>query len=455
MLNPNYNVRYDVFKPTDRDDTFWHGYIYDANSRKQKKWNTKETRQRDALNRVKERIEQIYGNGETVDTTTRQFQPTTLGGICEKYLNKYYIPLKIKHKSPKKQKSLTVSQRALINHIIEHLGHYPVYSLHMTDIDDYIKARTNEGAANSSINREIHTIKAAINRFVKNGKAHIIMEQIKGHHKPKTSPKQDVFTLEDLEQFIPALPWYMQLMIEINLFTGARPGEIRELEWSQVDFKECRINLEWDVVKEGYDKSMKLSDRLMTELQALWKTTPKDDDNTPDCPHVFQGPRRNGKVISATQYYTAWHETCRHLGFVKLDSKKGKQVSRYTPHSLRRTMVTLNLKAGFDPKQIMMQTGHRTWKIFEQYNIVGQDAQDDMVAKQDEAWAKLRVQETEKKEDFEDRTQTAAGIADEKMKDLIWMVPEEHRETFADIFKSSIMSAIEENGIGIEDLDDI
>ena len=147
MLNPNYGVRYDVFKPTDRDDTFWHGYIYDVNSRKQKKWNTKEPRKRDALKRVQERIEQIYGNGETVETSVRSFQPTTLGAICQKYLNKYYIPIKIAEKSPKKQKSLTASQRALINHITAHLGDQSVYSLHKTDIDEYIKTRSKDEGA--------------------------------------------------------------------------------------------------------------------------------------------------------------------------------------------------------------------------------------------------------------------------------------------------------------------
>lgn len=118
-------------------------------------------------------------------------------------------------------------------------------------------------------------------------------------------------------------------------------------------------------------------------------------------------------------------------------------------------MVTLNLKAGFDPKQIMTQTGHRTFRVFEQYNVVGEQEQEDMVAKQDEAWAKLKEQETEKKNDFKERTQKAADIANEKMKDIIWMIPEEHREKFEDIFKSSIISAIEENGISIEDLTDI
>jgi hypothetical protein len=167
-------VRYDVFKPTDRDDTYWHGYIYDVNSRKQKKWNTKEARKREALNQVKERIEQIYGNGDTVETAVRSFEPTTVGAICKKYLNKYYIPIKIADKSPKKRKSLAVGQKALINHITTHLGNQSVYSLHKTDIDEYIRKRKNEGAANGSINRELHTIKAAINRFVKNGKAHII-----------------------------------------------------------------------------------------------------------------------------------------------------------------------------------------------------------------------------------------------------------------------------------------
>ena len=77
------------------------------------------------------------------------------------------------------------------------------------------------------------------------------------------------------------------------------------------------------------------------------------------------------------------------------------------------------------------------------------------MATQDEAWAKLKVEETEKKNDFKDRTERAVDIADEKMKDLIWMVPEEHREAFADRYKTSIISVIEESGIGIENLDDI
>jgi integrase len=448
MLNTSYNVRYNVFKPTDRNDIHWHGYIYDVKSRKQKKWNTRETRKRDALNRVKERIEQIYGVGETVETSVRKFEPTTVGGICQKYLEKYYIPIKIADKSPKKQKKLAGNHRALINHIITHLGNQSVYSLHKTDIDEYIKKRKLEGAANGSVNREINAIKAAINRFVKNGKAPVIMDQIKGHHKLKTQPKQDVFSLEDIEKFILALPEYMRLMIEINLFTGARPGEIRNLKWSQIDFENCRINLEWNETKEGYEKSLKLPDRLMIALQALWKTTPKDDNDVPDCPYV------SGKVISENQYYKVWHQTCRELGFTKMDSKKGKPVSKYTPHSLRRTMVTLNLKAGFDPKQIMTQTGHRTFKVFSQYNVVGEQAQEEMVAQQDKAWERLKRQETEKKEDFKERTEKAAKIADDKMKDLIWMVPEEYREKFMDVFKSSITSAIESE-IGFEDLDKI
>jgi len=138
-----------------------------------------------------------------------------------------------------------------------------------------------------------------------------------------------------------------------------------------------------------------------------------------------------------------------------MDSKKGKPVSKYKPHSLRRTMVTLNLKADFDPKQIMIQTGHRTFRVFEQYNVVGEQEQEDMPAKQDEAWAKLKEQETVNKEDYKQRTQKAADIADEKMKDLIWMVPEEHREKFEDIFKSLMDETLKETGIDTGDLGDI
>jgi hypothetical protein len=405
MFNPKYQVRYDVFKPTDRDDTHWHGYIYDPATQKQKKWNLKETSKRKALQLVKQRIEQIYGSGGTLEDYTRQYDPTKVKSVLKRYLDEYYIPIKVADKPPHRQQKLIISQKALKKNIVRHLGDKSVMSLESDDIDQYIIKRKDEGAANGTINREIQMLKAAINRKVK--KSSIVIDQIKKHAKLKENIKKGIISLEDFDRFV--------------------------LKWEQVDFRECRLNFDWDEVKEGYDKSIKLSDELMIELQTLWKTAEKDDNRIPICPYCFQGPYRKNKLISERTYYLAWNDTCQRLGppFIKLNKtkKNGKPESTFTPHDLRRTRITMGINAGENPKAIMKQTGHKTMQVFQRYNIVDNTDQDELVKRQIENDKRLRQKEQEIQQKYEERTAEAI----KKLEDMYWTASDDQKEVLDDV----------------------
>ena len=80
--HPQHPVRYGIYKPTDRPDTFWYGYINDLNTKKApKRWNTRETHQRDAWKRVQEMIESTYGSGRTIVDTMREARQDTIADI--------------------------------------------------------------------------------------------------------------------------------------------------------------------------------------------------------------------------------------------------------------------------------------------------------------------------------------------------------------------------------------
>ena len=87
MMLPKYNVRFNVYQPTDRDTKFYYGYIYDPRTRKQKKWNTHEAIKAEALKRVREKIDEIYGNDETIETVQTD-RIKTVEQVLKKYLKR-------------------------------------------------------------------------------------------------------------------------------------------------------------------------------------------------------------------------------------------------------------------------------------------------------------------------------------------------------------------------------
>jgi integrase len=325
-------------------------------------------------------------------------------------------------------------------------------SLESDDIDEYIRKRKDEEAANGTIMREIQMLKAAINRKVR--KASLVMDQIKNHAKLKGNIKKGIISLEDFERFVEELPDYMKLMIRITHFTGARPGEIRELKWEQVDFRECRLNFDWDETKEGYDKSIKISDELIVELQTLYKMAEKGDRNVPICPYVFQGPYRKNKLISERTYYLAWNDSCERIGppFIKLDKikKNGRPEATFTPHDLRRTRITMGINAGENPKAIMKQTGHKTMQVFHRYNIVDNTNQDELVKRQIENDEKLSVKEEAIKKEYEARTAEAV----KRLESIYWSVDDDEREVLDSVMNEFKKAESDVHKV-IEDLDNI
>ena len=121
--HPHYPVRYGIFKPSDRSDTFYSGYIYDINTRQTKRWNTREAQQRDAWKRVQEMIESIYGSGSSVSEVLGEVRQETLADVLTRYLEEYYKPkLEASGKSADKIRKLYQSRKRVANRITEHLG---------------------------------------------------------------------------------------------------------------------------------------------------------------------------------------------------------------------------------------------------------------------------------------------------------------------------------------------
>lgn len=113
-------------------------------------------------------------------------------------------------------------------------------------------------------------------------------------------------------------------VIELQLLTGMRPGECRNLKWPQVDFKKRLIQLAELDVKTDKPFTVHMSDATVRLLEAAKLAAGGSD-------HVFPG-RVKGKPLSAGATGYALRRKW------KQDIEPGKKLK---PHDLRKTFRTM------------------------------------------------------------------------------------------------------------------
>ena len=107
-------------------------------------------------------------------------------------------------------------------------------------VDRYIVHRQGEGAAASSISKELGTLKRSFNLAVR-AKRLATRPHIPGIAVENT--REDFFSEADLERVITELPAYLRPVIRFATLTGWRKSEVLDLRWSAVDFNAGEVRL--------------------------------------------------------------------------------------------------------------------------------------------------------------------------------------------------------------------
>lgn len=135
----------------------------------------------------------------------------------------------------------------------------------------------------------------------------------------------------------------------INLMayqSGMRRGEILNLVWDRVDFKEGLIRLKAEDTKTKDARLIPLTSELMVMLRGLYKVRYLQEA------HVFLV---RGKSLQSTK--TAFLAACRRA-----------EITGFRFHDFRHTALTNMRRAGIDYLTIMRISGHKTMEVFKRYN---------------------------------------------------------------------------------------
>lgn len=220
-------------------------------------------------------------------------------------------------------------------------------------IESYKKHRAEGGTKASTINTELNTLKAALNRAVALG--YLPRNPCREVRKLKTPRKQVRFlSSEEAQELLKAGNGRMGPIIETLLYTGLRRDELTHLAWSDVDFERRVITVQ---AKDGWHpKDYEVRHIPMARrLHELLKSLPRKD-----CPWIFStsnGGPHLGHILSRD-----FRKLARACGV------KGASL-----HTLRHTFASHLVMNGTDIYTVQKLLGHSSIKTTEIYAHLAPD----------------------------------------------------------------------------------
>jgi len=151
-------------------------------------------------------------------------------------------------------------------------------------------------------------------------------------------------------------PRRRRAMIIVLSLTGTRASEHTELIWARVDHTHGRIVLDDAKTKAGV-REIHLSPFAREEL-ALYKASLPETPEPTDPVFAVRGGGTGDRFNLGRRL--------KHIARVAAELRKSEGLApmptRITPHTFRRTFITLSFQAGKDLVFVQSQAGHADWK---------------------------------------------------------------------------------------------
>ena len=167
--------------------------------------------------------------------------------------------------------------------------------------------------------------------------------------KLKENPGRDrILSEAEIERLLDACrksrSTYLYCIIILSLTTGARQGEILNLEWKDLDFNNRLAYLKQ--TKNGRPRSISLADPVIDELKRLYEL------RHPLKPLVFASKTAFGRI----DIKKAWQTVLRIAG-----------ITNCRAHDMRHTFATFAAAQGASNLELATAMGHRTLQMLQRY----------------------------------------------------------------------------------------
>lgn len=258
------------------------------------------------------------------------------------------------------------SARLSISHLRKCFGFDRAVDIRTDRIKAYAADRQRAKAANASINRELAALKRMFSLALEDGRLS------NAPYIPTLEEDNARQGFVDHGSFVSLrknLADYLRDPIAFLYFSGWRLGEMKTLEWRDVDLAGKVVHLRPEISKNKDGRLLPLSGEVLEIMERA------HSKRRPDCRFVFH---RDGEPIG--DFRKAWSTACRAAGLQPV-----------LVHDLRRTAVRNMVRAGIPDRVAMTLSGHKTRSVFDRYNIVSES---DLASATERLQAHLRLEST-------------------------------------------------------------
>ena len=226
-------------------------------------------------------------------------------------------------------------------------------------ISEYMRTRAErDSASDPTINRDLQELKSMFNKIIRFKRWGKVLENPVSYVKLAKEKNERVRYLEpeEIKQLISAAREYLKPIIVTALHTGMRRGEIFNLRWDDVDFKERVIHVRDS--KNGEGRYIPMSEELRRTLFRL--------------PSRFAGgylfpsylpSRKAGRSKSGDHPQRPFVDLKN--GFQRALEKAG--ISDFRFHDLRHTFASYLVMKGADLNTVRELLGHKSLKTTLRY----------------------------------------------------------------------------------------
>lgn len=238
------------------------------------------------------------------------------------------------------------------------IGAMPAAKFGSSDLKWYVAKRRKAGAENATINRELAIIGRGLT-LAAEADPPVIVRRIRVPHLEEDNVRQGFLEPDQYEALLRELPERLKALFVVGYHVGGRKGELRRIQWDQVDFAGGGVRLERKQTKGKRPRILPIYGDMESWLRRQREGCPQS------CPWVFF---YRGRPVGAQ--LAGWREACERAG-----------LSGLLFHDLRRSAVRNMKRAGLDDKIAMQISGHKTRSMYDRYNIVSEEDLGDAAAK--------------------------------------------------------------------------
>lgn len=211
-------------------------------------------------------------------------------------------------------------------------------TLTRSDIDDYITMRAKEGIKPTTTNRELAAISALYRFFIREGllktnPARFQSRRKVGFHLPNTIPS------EDLQAAYKNSVGVVHVWIGLLSTTGIRISELLGLNWDDIDFKTCALEIKG---KGNKERLVYTTPEYLDLMRQAYERNPTEG-------RIFRYSERDAR-------YMLWEALTPY--------SRAKQLS---PHAIRHSFATSLAKQGVNVATIATILGHNRIATTQKY----------------------------------------------------------------------------------------